>query len=73
MYSTTEQEKDFLDKSKSHKTNSLDGLTERELIEKQTLYLMNIEKSNERIKANMQFWFYTAIVGATISLLFLIN
>lgn len=73
MYSTTEQEKDFLYKSKSHKTNYSKGLTERELIEKQTLYLMNIEKSNERIKANIQFWFYLAIVGAVINFLFLIN
>lgn len=73
MYSTTEKEKQFLDKSKFFKTDSFKDLTERDLLEKQIFHLMNIEKSNERIKANMQFWFYIAIIGSIISFLFLIN
>ncbi|WP_281235140.1 hypothetical protein [Flavobacterium gelatinilyticum] len=73
MYSTTQQEKDFLNQVKSPTTNSLKELTDRELMEKQTIHLMNIEKSNERIKVNLQFWFYFAIVGIVIAILFSIQ
>ncbi|GEM_PF-4090777 len=34
---------------------------------------MNIEKSNERIKANLQFWFYAGLLGGVASFLFLIK
>jgi hypothetical protein len=73
MYSTTEKEKDFLNQTNSLTTSSLKNLTDRELLEKQTIYLMNIEKSNEKIKANMQFWFYAAILGGIASFLFALN
>jgi hypothetical protein len=73
MYLTTEKEKAFLNQPKSSTSSSLKELTDRELIEKQTICLMNIEKSNEKIKANLQFWFYFAIVGSIFSFLFLIN
>lgn len=73
MYSTTEQEKEFLNKSKPLTRDSVKDLSDRELLEKQTIYLMNIEKSNERIKANLQFWFYATLIGGVASFLFAIN
>ncbi|WP_123921980.1 hypothetical protein [Flavobacterium sp. LM4] len=73
MYSTTEKEKDFLNQQKLLTTSSLKDFNDRELLEKQTIYLMNIEKSNERIKVNLQFWFYFAIISGVSGLLFLIN
>ncbi|MBF4494644.1 hypothetical protein IR010_19045 [Flavobacterium sp. MR2016-29] len=73
MYSTTEKEKEFLNQTKSLTSTSVKEFSDRELLEKQTIYLMNIEKSNERIKANLQFWFYCGIICGVISFLFLIN
>ncbi|CAD0007049.1 hypothetical protein FLACHUCJ7_03124 [Flavobacterium chungangense] len=73
MYSTSEKEKDFLNQQKLLTTSSLKDFNDRELLEKQTIYLMNIEKSNERIKVNLQFWFYFAIISGVSGLLFLIN
>lgn len=73
MYSTTEKEKAFLNQPKSLTSSYVNELTDRELLEKQTICLINIEKSNEKIKANLQFWFYFVIVGGIITFLFLIN
>jgi hypothetical protein len=51
--------------SKQH-YEGLEKLTDRELQEKQAYYLWKIERSNERIKLNLQFWFYLAIVSAAL-------
>ena len=70
MYSTSEKEKEFLEKSKSLTSESVKELTDRELQEKQVVHLMNIERSNERIKANMQFWFYFGLGIFVLSILY---
>lgn len=49
----------------------LEKLTDREVQERQSLYLRNIEKSNERIKLNLQFWFYATIISAALTILIL--
>ena len=49
----------------------LEKLSDRELQERQTLYLKKIEKSNERIKLNIQFWFYATIIIAALSIFIL--
>lgn len=74
MYSTTEKEKEFLNQTAVPKNlDDYSKLTDRELLERQTLYLFNIKNSNERIKANVQFWFYFTIISIVLSFLFFIN
>lgn len=53
------------------KYQELEKLTDRELQERQAFCLMKIERSNERIKLNLQFWFYAAIVSVGIAVLIL--
>ena len=73
MYSTTEKEKAFLNQDKVLTSETVKELTDRELLEKQTIYLRNIMKSNESIKANMQFWFYFGLIGGALLFLFVLN
>ncbi|MEO7978981.1 hypothetical protein [Flavobacterium sp.] len=74
MYSITEKEKDFLNqKTKVLTSENIKEFSDRELLEKQTLYLKNIIKSNDTIKLNIQFWFYTGLIGGAILFLFLLN
>lgn len=47
----------------------IEKLSDRELQEKQAYYLRNIEKTNIRILANLQFWFYLALVGIFIGVM----
>jgi hypothetical protein len=47
--------------------NHIERFTDRELLEKQTFYLHQINKSNNSIKNNVQFWFYATIILAAIS------
>jgi len=76
MYSSTPQEKEFFEKANPSPPKTLKEfkeLSDRELLERQTLYLFKIENSNERIKLNLQFWFYFAIVSVVIGTLILLN
>jgi len=74
MYSTSEKEKEFFEKkAQPQNLSDLKELSDRELLEIQTLYLSNIQKSNERIKLNIQFWFYFGLILFVISLLFTLN
>lgn len=74
MYSITEKEKDFLNqKQKVLTSENIKEFSDRELLEKQTLYLKNIMKSNDSIKLNIQFWFYGGVISGVMLLLFLIN
>ena len=73
MYSSTEKEKTFLDQNKILTSETVKEFSDRELLEKQTIYLRNIMKSNESIKANMQFWFYFGLIGGAILFLFVLN
>ena len=66
MYSTTEKEKIFLNQNKVLTSETVTEFSDRELLEKQTIYLRNIMKSNESIKLNMQFWFYFGIIGLSL-------
>ncbi|MDR6844533.1 hypothetical protein [Flavobacterium granuli] len=50
----------------------IEKLTDRELQEKQTRLLTQIEKSNTRIKLNLQFWFYFTLIGGALTL-FVLN
>jgi hypothetical protein len=49
----------------------LEKLTDRELQEKQALYLRNIEKTNLSIKNNIQFWFYATIISVALTIIIL--
>lgn len=70
MYSITEKEKDFLNqRAKVLTSENIKEFSDRDLLEKQTIYLKNIDKSNESIKANIQFWFYFIIIGIILILL----
>lgn len=51
----------------------IEKLTDREVQERQAFYLRKIERSNERIKLNLQFWFYATIISATLTLLFVLK
>lgn len=51
----------------------IEKLSDRELQEKQSYYLMNLEKSNRRILLNLQFWFYTFLISIVIGFFVLIN
>jgi lipid-A-disaccharide synthase-like uncharacterized protein len=53
----------------------IEKITDRELYERMFYTQFKIEKSNERIKMNLQFWFYFILISAVISLytLFLNN
>ena len=73
MYSTTPQEKEMLEKGNPNPPKTLKEfkeLSDRELLERQTLYLFNIQNINERIKINVQFWFYATIISVAITILF---
>ena len=73
MYSTTPLEKEMLEKGNPNPPKTLKEfkeLSDRELLERQTLYLFNIQNSNERIKLNVQFWFYATIISAAVTILF---
>lgn len=52
---------------------AIEKLTDRELQEKHAFYLRNIQKSNERIKLNLQFWFYFTIASIAVAVLILLN
>ncbi len=80
MDSTSEPEKKNFEEQKVFLPNedrpfyeAIKKLNDRELQEKQAFYLRNIQNSNERIKLNLQFWFYFAIASMVISFLILIN
>jgi hypothetical protein len=60
----TDDEKSFYD--------YIETLTDRELQEKQALYLRNLQKNTLNTKNNVQFFFYFAIVSFAISILFLV-
>jgi len=62
MISQTQEEKDFF---KNHNIN-LKDLTDREIQERQLKLLTEIEKSNTRIKLNLQFWFYFTLIGGLL-------
>jgi hypothetical protein len=51
----------------------IEKLTDRELQEKHAYYLRNIEKTNIKILANLQFWFYFTIACIAIGALVLLN
>ncbi len=76
MYSTTPKDKEMLEKANPNPPKTLKEfkeLSDRELLERQTLYLFKIENSNERIKLNLQFWFYFTIVCSVIGALAFLN
>ena len=76
MYSTTPLEKEMLEKGNPNPPKTLKEfkeLSDRELLERQTLYLFKIENSNERIKLNLQFWFYFTIASMAIAILILMS
>lgn len=45
-------------------------LNDRQLQEQQTILLRKIDKNVKRISDNVQFWFYFALVGLALFLLF---
>jgi hypothetical protein len=65
MYSTTADEKKILDASQQ--IINLKDLTDREIQERQLKLLSEIEKSNNRIKLNLQFWFYFTLIGGFLT------
>jgi hypothetical protein len=65
MYSTTADEKKILDASQQ--IINLKDLTDREIQERQLKLLSEIEKSNNRIKLNLQFWFYFTLIGGLLT------
>jgi hypothetical protein len=74
MYSDSVTEKEFFEKQKqnpSKTTKELKELSDRELLERQTFYLMNIEKSSRSIKNNVQFWYYATIISVVLALIIL--
>jgi hypothetical protein len=74
MYSDSATEKEFFEKQKQNppKTSKeLKELSDRELLERQTFYLMNIEKSSLYIKSIVQFWFYVTVISAALTLIVL--
>lgn len=76
MSSTITQEKEILEKANPNPPKNLKDfkeLSDRELRERQTLYLFNMQNSNERIKLNLQFWFYFSIACIVIGTLVLLN
>lgn len=76
MYSTTPQEKELFEKVNPDPPKTLKEfkeLSDRELLERQTLYLFKIENSNTRILSHMQFWFYAFIISAVIGILIGLN
>jgi hypothetical protein len=46
----------------------LEPETDRQLLERQTYYLASIEKSNESIKRNVQFFFWIFAFACVLSL-----
>lgn len=46
-------------------------LTDRELLEKQTFYLWEINKNTKKTKENLQFFFYFTIVSLLAALVIL--
>lgn len=76
MYSTTDQEKELLNKNNPNPPQTLKDfkeLSDRELLERQTLYLSKIEKANIRIVANLQFWFYLTVIAIVIGVLIIVS
>ncbi len=76
MNPTITQEKEMIERANPNPPKTLKEfkqLSDRELLERQTLYLFKIENSNERIKLNLQFWFYFTIAGIAIGTLILLN
>lgn len=76
MYSTTPQEKEIFEKANPTPPKTLKEfkeLSDRELLERQTLYLFKIQNSNESIKLNLQFWFYFIIASMAIAILILLS
>lgn len=74
MYSQTEQEKELLKKNNPIQMKTMQEfkeLSDRELLEHQTIYLFKIEKTNERIKKNVVFFYYAFAVSIAITLLVL--
>ena len=51
----TDQERQFF--------NKIEGMSYRDLQELHAYYLSNLEKSNEKIRANVQFFCYLAIAS----------
>jgi hypothetical protein len=76
MNPTITQEKQMIERANPNPPKTLKEfkqLSDRELLERQTLYLFKIENSNERIKLNLQFWFYFTIVCSVIGALAFLN
>jgi 5-formaminoimidazole-4-carboxamide-1-beta-D-ribofuranosyl 5'-monophosphate synthetase len=61
----TDDEKSFYD--------YIETLTDRELQEKQALYLRDIQKNTLSTKNNVQFFFYFAMVSLVLSSYFVIT
>jgi hypothetical protein len=47
----------------------IEQITDRELYERMFYTQLKMEKSNERIKTNLQFWFYLLLTSAVIYLI----
>lgn len=71
MFSQSKEEKEFFDKQNPIENTTL--LSEREIQERQIKLLEDIAKSNNRIKQNIQFWFYLTIASILIGLLIIFN
>jgi hypothetical protein len=70
MFKQSKEEKDFFEiKNNELKPNELSKLSDRELQERQTEYLFEIMKSNQKISLMMQFWFYLSIISLLITIL----
>jgi hypothetical protein len=63
----------YKDNNSKNFYESIEKLTDRELQEKQTRLLTEIEKSNTRIKLNLQFWFYFTLIGGFLTAFVLFN
>ena len=73
MFNETKEEKEFFEKQTVPPTTlkELKELSDRQLLERQTFYLMKMDKSNNTIKNNIQFWFYATIICAVLTIILL--
>ena len=71
MFTQSKEEKAFF--NTANQNTDLSKSTDRELQEIQIKLLTEIEKSNTRIKLNLQFWFYFTLIGGLLSFLILMN
>lgn len=47
----------------------IESETDRQLLERQTYYLASVEKSNQSIKKNVQFFYWLFAVGIILTLI----